>query len=75
MANSLILSVSFTRRKFYDDKTRRDVHYVECQAEYEGESFRFKIADKDSRLFQYLMKQNGYPELSNDDRRDEEEEE
>lgn len=73
MSNSLVLSVSFTRRKFYDDKTRRDVNFVQCNAVYEGEEFRFKIADKDSRLFQYLMKVNGFPVVTDDNSEDEEE--
>lgn len=69
----LVLSVTFTRRKFYDDKTHRNIHFVECKAEYCDEGFRFKITDKDSRLFQYLMKMNGYPEISENG--DEEEDE
>lgn len=56
---SLRLEVEFTRKKFVGEDGR-EVPYVQCVAEYNGESFRFSVKDKDARLFQYLMKQDGY---------------
>ena len=56
----LTLDVKFCRRVFKGEDGR-EVNYIQAEATYEEESFRFKIADKDSRLFQYLMKVNGYP--------------
>ncbi len=56
---SLQLTVTF-ERKIFKGEDGRESKYVQCTAEYQGEAFRFGVKDKDARLFQYLMKQNGY---------------
>ena len=57
---ALELNVKFERKIFRGEDGRETV-YVQCTADYQGESFRFKVTDKDARLFQYLMKIQGYP--------------
>ena len=61
---TLKLEVSFERHIFKGEDGREN-KFVQCNAEYQGENFRFKVTDKDARLFQYLMKQNGYSLVDN----------
>lgn len=56
--NSLELPVSFTLRKFVDENGR-EVQYLQAVCSYCDETFRFKINEKDSKLFRYLLKQSG----------------
>lgn len=56
---TLRLEVSFERKIFKGDDGR-EAKYVQCTADYLGENFRFSVKDKDARLFQYLMKMQGY---------------
>lgn len=62
---ALSLTVNF-ERKVFKGEDGRETAYVQCTADYLGESFRFKVTDKDARLFQYLMKSEGYPLIGAD---------
>ena len=62
---TLTLEVTF-ERKIFKGEEGRESKYVQCTATYLDESFRFKVTDKDARLFQYLMKQQGFALLGQD---------
>lgn len=55
---SITLPVTFQRKVFEDDDGVKRV-YVQATTEYDEEGFRFKLADKDSRLFAYLLRIHG----------------
>ena len=59
----LVKPVTFRRRKYEigegADKTIGE--YIECTAELKGESVRFKVDQKDSKLVKVLLRMYGYP--------------
>ena len=52
----LDLSCRFARRKFYDKEKKKYTHYISGETVVDEEKIRFKLNDKDSRLFQYMLK-------------------
>ena len=55
----LDLSCRFARRKFYDKEKKKYTHYISGETVVDEEKIRFKLNDKDSRLFQYMLKKMG----------------
>lgn len=53
------VSCTFDRRKFYDKDKRTTTHYVSAVCRIDDEEIRFKLNQKDSRLFQYFLKKMG----------------
>ena len=59
----LDLSCRFARRKFYDKEKKKYTHYISGETVVDEEKIRFKLNDKDSRLFQYMLKKMGLKDL------------
>ena len=55
----LDLSCRFARRKIYDKEKKKYTHYISGETVVDEEKIRFKLNDKDSRLFQYMLKKMG----------------
>lgn len=55
----LDLSCRFARRKFYDKEKKKYTHYISGETVVDEKKIRFKLNDKDSRLFQYMLKKMG----------------
>ena len=55
----LDLSCRFARRKFFDKEKKKYTHYISGETVVDEEKIRFKLNDKDSRLFQYMLKKMG----------------
>ena len=55
----LDLSCRFARRKFYDKDKKKYTRYISGETVVDEEKIRFKLNEKDSRLFQYMLKKMG----------------
>ena len=61
----LVKSVKFRRRRYEieDEQTgEKSVgEYIECTADFKGETVRFKVDERSSKMVKVLMKIYGYP--------------
>ena len=55
----LDLTCRFARRKFYDKDKKKYTRYISVETVVDEEKIRFKLNEKDSRLFQYMLKKMG----------------